>query len=185
MMISCISESPISLSETLRTLHFSMSAARIKNRPIRFLDPQQKLILELRNEIRKLKEENNMLRGTLTDSRQNTSQQVSQYQQLSFREQQQQQVQYQQYQHQQNSFRSLSEDDNQPKYSSIPNSASHPPINKQMNQNLPHISSQPAIIHHKSSSSNSSSSSMIRSKVNIEVFHPHHHFLIMIIIIES
>lgn len=32
-----------------------MSAASIRNRPVRFLDPQEKLILELRLEIQKLR----------------------------------------------------------------------------------------------------------------------------------
>jgi hypothetical protein len=70
MMISCITESNGSLSESLRTLHFSMSAARIRNKPIRFLDPQEKLILELRDEIKRLKQENDVLKGNLSLSRQ-------------------------------------------------------------------------------------------------------------------
>jgi kinesin family member 12 len=62
MMISCVSESSGALPETLRTLRFSMSAARIRNKPIRFLDPQEKLIMELREEIKRLKNENKALR---------------------------------------------------------------------------------------------------------------------------
>jgi hypothetical protein len=67
MIISCVSESSGALSESLRTVHFSMAAARIRNRPVRYLDPQQRLILELRHEIRRLREENERLRlqGTL------------------------------------------------------------------------------------------------------------------------
>ena len=42
-----------------------MSCARIKNRPTRFLDPQEKLIIELRDEIKRLRNENNKLRVTL------------------------------------------------------------------------------------------------------------------------
>lgn len=42
-----------------------MSCARIKNRPIRFLDPHEKLILELRDEIKRLKNENKRLRYSL------------------------------------------------------------------------------------------------------------------------
>lgn len=38
-----------------------MTAAKIKNRPVRFLDPQEKLILDLRDEIKRLKEENEFL----------------------------------------------------------------------------------------------------------------------------
>lgn len=67
MMISCVSESSGALSETLRTLRFSMSAARIRNKPIRFLDPQEKLIMELREEIKRLRNENKQLRGGLED----------------------------------------------------------------------------------------------------------------------
>ena len=61
-MISCLSESSGALQESLRTLRFSMSAARIRNKPIRFLDPQEKLILELREEIKRLRMENKQLR---------------------------------------------------------------------------------------------------------------------------
>ena len=61
LLISCVSEASGSVGETLRTLKFSMSAAKIKNRPVRFLDPQEKLILDLRGEIKRLKEENKFL----------------------------------------------------------------------------------------------------------------------------
>ena len=67
-MISCISEATSAIPETLRTLHFSMSAARIKNRPLRFMDPVEKLILELREEIKRLKMENRVLRNNLTSA---------------------------------------------------------------------------------------------------------------------
>jgi hypothetical protein len=65
MMISCISAATSAIPETLRTLHFSMSAARIKNRPMRFMDPVEKLILELREEIKRLKLENRVLKSNL------------------------------------------------------------------------------------------------------------------------
>ena len=61
LLISCVTEASGSIQETLRTLKFSMTAAKIKNRPVRFLDPQEKLILDLREEIKRLKEENNFL----------------------------------------------------------------------------------------------------------------------------
>lgn len=61
LLISCVSEASGSIHETLRTLKFSMTAAKIKNRPVRFLDPQEKLILDLRDEIKRLKEENKFL----------------------------------------------------------------------------------------------------------------------------
>lgn len=68
MMISCVSESSGALTETLRTLRFSMSAARIRNKPIRFLDPQEKLIMELREEIKRLRNENKALRVGIDNS---------------------------------------------------------------------------------------------------------------------
>lgn len=61
-MITCISEASGAVQETLRTLRFTMSAARIRNHPVRFLDPQEKLILELREEIKRLRIENQHLR---------------------------------------------------------------------------------------------------------------------------
>ena len=45
--------------------HLSMSCARIRNRPVRFLDPQVKLILELRGEIKRLRDENLKLRSSI------------------------------------------------------------------------------------------------------------------------
>lgn len=42
-----------------------MSCARIKNRPVRFLDPHERLITELRDEIKRLRVENRILRKTL------------------------------------------------------------------------------------------------------------------------
>ncbi|RYH13649.1 hypothetical protein EON65_35115, partial [archaeon] len=65
LLISCVSEAKGSQAETLRTLKFSMSCARIRNKPVKFLDPQQKLILELKEEIKRLKMENRKLRTTL------------------------------------------------------------------------------------------------------------------------
>jgi hypothetical protein len=62
MMVTCISEASGAVQETLRTLRFTMSAARIRNHPVRFLDPQEKLILELKEEIKRLRLENQHLR---------------------------------------------------------------------------------------------------------------------------
>ena len=36
-----------------------MSCARIKNKPVKFLDPHDKIIVELREEIKRLRNENN------------------------------------------------------------------------------------------------------------------------------
>eukprot|EP01038_Epipyxis_sp_PR26KG_P004520 gene4520-6385_t len=65
LLIACVSEAKSSQAETLRTLKFSMSCARIRNKPVKFLDPQEKLILDLREEIKRLKNENKKLRSTM------------------------------------------------------------------------------------------------------------------------
>jgi len=66
MLIACVTEASGSQAETLRTLKFSMSCARIKNRPVKFLDPQEKLILDLREEVKRLRVENKQLRNNIT-----------------------------------------------------------------------------------------------------------------------
>jgi len=66
MLIACVTEASGSQAETLRTLKFSMSCARIKNRPVKFLDPQEKLILDLREEVKRLRVENKQLRSNIT-----------------------------------------------------------------------------------------------------------------------
>ena len=42
-----------------------MSCARIRNKPLKFLDPQQKLILDLKDEIKRLRFENRKLRTNI------------------------------------------------------------------------------------------------------------------------
>lgn len=68
LLISCVTEASGSVGETLRTLKFSMTAAKIKNRPIKFLDPQEKLILDLKTEIKRLRDENKFLIVSLMSS---------------------------------------------------------------------------------------------------------------------
>lgn len=65
LLISCVSEAKSNMAETLRTLKFSMSCARIRNKPMKFLDPQEKLILDLKEEIKRLRNENKKLRSNL------------------------------------------------------------------------------------------------------------------------
>jgi len=65
LLISCVSEAKSNMPETLRTLKFSMSCARIRNKPMKFLDPQEKLILDLKEEIKRLRNENKKLRSNL------------------------------------------------------------------------------------------------------------------------
>ena len=52
LMVGCVSASSDALPETLRTLDFAMRIRGIRNRPVVQLNPQEKLILELRNEVR-------------------------------------------------------------------------------------------------------------------------------------
>jgi hypothetical protein len=73
MLITCVSESSGAVQESLRSIRFSMSAARIRNKPIRFLDPQEKLILELREEIKRLRNENKLLRRGVSQPSQESS----------------------------------------------------------------------------------------------------------------
>ena len=42
-----------------------MSCARIKNKPVKFLDPHEKLVVELKDEIRRLRTENKRLRSNI------------------------------------------------------------------------------------------------------------------------
>lgn len=65
LLIACVSEAKGSQLETLRTLKFSMSCACIPNKPVKFLDPQQKIILELKTEIKRLRHENSKLRSNI------------------------------------------------------------------------------------------------------------------------
>lgn len=53
------------MSLLLSLVVFSMSCARIRNKPVKFLDPQEKLILDLKQEIKRLKNENKKLRSNI------------------------------------------------------------------------------------------------------------------------
>ena len=50
-----------------------MSCARIRNKPLKFLDPQQKLILDLKDEIKRLRNENIKLRRTISTTAPSTA----------------------------------------------------------------------------------------------------------------
>lgn len=58
--------------ETLNTLHFASMALRVKCNPLCILDPQDKLVLNLRGTITKLKQENQQLSTALRRSRSNS-----------------------------------------------------------------------------------------------------------------
>lgn len=55
--------------ETLNTLHFASMALRVKCNPLCILDPQDKLVLNLRGTISKLRSENKQLSTALQRSR--------------------------------------------------------------------------------------------------------------------
>ena len=52
LLVASITEGSSSLAETTRTLKFSMSAARLRIKPIRFLSDQEKLVESLRKQVR-------------------------------------------------------------------------------------------------------------------------------------
>ena len=52
LLVASITEGSSSLAETTRTLKFSMSAARLRIKPIRFLSDQEKLVEDLRKQVR-------------------------------------------------------------------------------------------------------------------------------------
>ena len=67
-------------AESVRTMQFAMQVKSIQNRPVVQLDPQEKLILELRNEVEALREENAQLLGeksALTDAVKSLNKEVS------------------------------------------------------------------------------------------------------------
>ncbi|KAG3109375.1 hypothetical protein PI125_g10982 [Phytophthora idaei] len=63
LMIACVNSSPQFAVESVRTLEFAMGVAKIKNRPTALLTPHEKLIKDLREQIRLLKLENKRLRA--------------------------------------------------------------------------------------------------------------------------
>ncbi|KAE8885073.1 hypothetical protein PF005_g3652 [Phytophthora fragariae] len=63
LMIACVNSSPQFAVESTRTLEFAMGVAKIKNRPTALLTPHEKLIKDLKEQIRLLKLENMMLRA--------------------------------------------------------------------------------------------------------------------------
>jgi hypothetical protein len=62
MMFGCISPAASAVTETIRTLTFANQVKGIQNKPTVQLDPREKLIQDLRNEIGRLREENERLK---------------------------------------------------------------------------------------------------------------------------
>ncbi|KAI9220464.1 P-loop containing nucleoside triphosphate hydrolase protein [Blastocladiella britannica] len=64
LMIACVSPSAQVLSETVQTLRYASRAKRIRNRPVVQMDPREELIAKLKAEVKRLRTENEQLRGT-------------------------------------------------------------------------------------------------------------------------
>ncbi|KAJ3311269.1 Kinesin- protein 12 [Boothiomyces sp. JEL0838] len=73
LMISCISPSQTNFNETLKTLRYAQQARKITNKPSIQLDPQEELLLNLKKEIKGLKQENLKLRHLLENDPQYSS----------------------------------------------------------------------------------------------------------------
>ena len=68
LKLPCVS-TQAQAEETLNTLHFASMALRVKCNPLCILDPQDKLVLNLRGTITKLRSENKQLSTALQRSR--------------------------------------------------------------------------------------------------------------------
>eukprot|EP00195_Chlamydomonas_chlamydogama_P013464 CAMPEP_0202909328 /NCGR_PEP_ID=MMETSP1392-20130828/49024_1 /ASSEMBLY_ACC=CAM_ASM_000868 /TAXON_ID=225041 /ORGANISM="Chlamydomonas chlamydogama, Strain SAG 11-48b" /LENGTH=1054 /DNA_ID=CAMNT_0049599039 /DNA_START=77 /DNA_END=3241 /DNA_ORIENTATION=+ len=65
LMLACLAPTAPFAEESLNTLHFASMALRIKSEPVVLLDPQDQLVLDLRNTIRELQAENRQLAASL------------------------------------------------------------------------------------------------------------------------
>ncbi|DAZ95915.1 TPA: hypothetical protein N0F65_012626, partial [Lagenidium giganteum] len=63
LMLACVNSAAQFATESIRTLEFAMGVAKIKNRPTTLLNPHEKLINDLKEQIRLLKIENMLLRS--------------------------------------------------------------------------------------------------------------------------
>ena len=68
LMIACCSPFLAYADESIRTLHYACSAGAIRNKPVIKLDPQEQLILRLRDEVATLKAKVAQLQGELERS---------------------------------------------------------------------------------------------------------------------
>ncbi len=66
-MVACVSPGSDAVSETIRTLGFSMRVKGIMNHPSIHVDEQEKLVTDLKNEIEKLKKENTKLKEMVVE----------------------------------------------------------------------------------------------------------------------
>jgi kinesin family protein 12 len=68
MMIACLSPSIDHVDESTRTLLYATRARNIKNRPSIQVNTKDEMIYQLRQEVRQLRHENNILRQTITNA---------------------------------------------------------------------------------------------------------------------
>lgn len=62
LMIACVSPSSYNINESMKTLRYAENAKRIKNKPIIQMDPREEYILQLKTEIKGLRQENQQLK---------------------------------------------------------------------------------------------------------------------------
>ncbi|XP_070206132.1 kinesin-like protein KIF17 [Littorina saxatilis] len=65
LMIACITPSSSNITETMNTLRYASRAKKIKSKPTVKMDPREKLIMNLKREIKVLRTENHYLRQQL------------------------------------------------------------------------------------------------------------------------
>jgi hypothetical protein len=133
MMFGCISPAASSAAETIRTLNFAYGVKGIKNKPKVQLDPREKLIQELRNEIDRLREENERLKDLFAS----TSPNSLRNHQLSYQLQQAEDTSFSYSQPTHSLTPSLRTNSNQQQYQS-PNKVTHQPP-QPVNQSLPSV----------------------------------------------
>ena len=68
LMVACCRATSSFATESVRTLQFAMGVKHIRNKPVLVLDAHEKLVHDLRAEIRELKRENGLLRDGVTGS---------------------------------------------------------------------------------------------------------------------
>lgn len=77
-MIACCTPFQLHLEETLNTLKYASTAIRIKSTPRIVLDPRERLIEDLKSEIKRLKQRNAKLVQTVEDLKTSKDAQFSQ-----------------------------------------------------------------------------------------------------------
>lgn len=65
LMIACVSPSSNNIAESIKTLRYASYARIIENKPIIQVDPREKLIMDLKNELKFVKNENTELKNIL------------------------------------------------------------------------------------------------------------------------